>query len=215
MKKLFAAFLILSLGCGTVMAQSGLISAKKIYTKKTEISEYVGKGVVPEQNGKVVFTRAINAEGKSKADIYNAVASFATLRFEPNSSRGDWREPDFFCNIEYAKVTEADKAAGKIAAQGAEEMVFSNKALSKDYTHIYYRLSANIVDGAVNLVMDNIAYVYVGSAATERIPAEDWITDKEALNKKGNLRRINGKFRVKTVDLFNEIVDEITACIKK
>ena len=195
-------------------AQSGLISAKKIYTKKADMSEYLVPGVVPMKDGKVVFTRKIEAAGKTKDQLYKVLASFAALRFEAGATRGDWREPDFFRNIEYAKVTEADKNTGLLKAQGAEEMIFSNRALSKDYTHVYYRLTAQAEDGCINLTMDNIAYVYVGSQETTRIPAEDWITDKEAINKKGRLSRISGKFRVKTVDLFNELADEITQLAK-
>lgn len=195
-------------------AQSGLISAKKIYTKKTDMSEYAMKGAVPEVNGKVVFTKQISAPGKSKEDLYKVLSSFAALRFEAGATRGEWREPNFFRNIEYAQVKEADKQAGKIVAQGAEEMIFSNKALSKDYTHVYYRFTAVAQDGKIDLTVDNIAYVYVGSQETERIPAEEWITDTEALNKKGQLRRISGKFRVKTIDLASELADEIEQMVK-
>ena len=195
-------------------AQSGLISAKKIYTKKSDMSEYLVPGIVPFVDGKVVFTRKIDADGKTKDQLYKVLASFAALRFEAGASRGEWREPNFFKNIEYAKVTEADKAAGLLKAQGAEEMIFSNKTLAKDYTHVYYRLTAQAEDGYINLTMDNIAYVYVGSQDTSRILAEDWITDKEAINKKGRLSRISGKFRVKTIDLFNELADEIAELTK-
>lgn len=195
-------------------AQSGLISTKKLYTQKADMSEYLAPGVVPEVDGKVVFSKEISAPGKSVEDLYTVLSSFAALRFEANAARGNWREPNFFKNIEYAKVTEADKNAGKIVAQGAEEMIFSNRALSKDYTHVYYRFTGEAKNGSVKVTISNIAYVYVGSQETERIPAEDWITDKEAINKKGQLRRISGKFRVKTVDLFNEIADEIEAMVK-
>ena len=214
MKKFILAMLVVALPFCQTNAQSGLISAKKIYTKKADMSEYLVPGVVPEVGGKVVFTREVGAAGKSKDQLYKVLASFAALRFEANASRGDWREPDFFRNIDFAKVTEADKDAGRLVAQGAEEMIFSNKTLAKDYTHVYYRFTAQAEDGRIRLTMDNIAYVYVGSQETERIPAEDWITDKEAINKKGKLRRISGKFRVKTVDLFNELADEIAELAK-
>ena len=87
--------------------------------------------------------------------------------------------------------------------------------LLKDYTHVFYLFTAEAAAGKVKLTMNNIAFVYVGSQETERIPAEDWITDKEALNKKGELRRISGKFRVKTIDLFDELAKEIEELAKK
>jgi len=214
MKRLILAMTLMALTLSGAQAQSGLISAKKIYTKKADMSAYAAKGAVPEVNGKIVFTRQIEAPGKSKEELYRVLASFTALRFEANATRGEWREPNFFRNIEYAQVKEADKGAGRIVAQGAEEMIFSNKALAKDYTHVYYRFTAACQDGKIDLTVDNIAYVYVGSQDTERIPAEQWITDAEALNKKGQLRRISGKFRVKTIDLANELADEIEQMVK-
>lgn len=199
----------------TTNAQSGLISTKKLYTQKADMSEYAKAGAVPEVNGKVVFTKEISAPGKSKEELYTVLSSFAALRFSAGSARGNWREPNFFSNLDYAQVKEADKEAGRIVAQGAEEMIFSNKALSKDYTHVFYQFTAEAAAGKIMLTMNNIAFVYVGSQESERIPAEDWITDKEALNKKGQLRRISGKFRVKTIDLFDELAKEIEELAKK
>lgn len=214
MKKYIIAALIMVLPFGMVQAQRGLISTKKLYTQKADMSEYQAKGAVPEVDGKVVFTKDIEAFARTKDYIYSQVASFASLRFEPNTRRGEWREPNFFKNIDFARVTKADKEEGVIVAQGAEEMIFSNRALSQDYTQVFYNLTITIADGKVNLRMDNIAYVYEGSGNSSRLTAEEWITDKEALNKKGELRRINGKFRVKTIDLFDELAAEIAEKIK-
>ena len=214
MKKYIIAALIMVLPFGMVQAQRGLISTKKLYTQKADMSEYQAKGAVPEVDGKVVFTKDIEAFARKKDYIYNQVASFASLRFEPNTRRGEWREPNFFKNIDFARVTKANKEEGVIVAQGAEEMIFSNRALSQDYTQVFYNLTITITDGKVNLKMDNIAYVYEGSGNSSRLTAEEWITDKEALNKKGELRRINGKFRVKTIDLFDELAAEIAEKIK-
>ena len=215
MKKFVFTMMLMVAPLCMVSAQSGLISTKKLYTKKADMSEYLVPGVVPIVDGKVVFTKEIAAEGQSKDELFRVLSSFASLRFEANAQRGDWREPNFFRNIDYAQVKEADKQAGRIVAQGAEEMIFSNRALAKDYTHAFYRFTAEASQGKIRVTVDNIAYVYVGSQETERIPAEDWITDKEAINKKGKLSRISGKFRVKTIDLFNEIVDEITELANK
>ena len=214
MKKYIIAALIMVLPFGMVQAQRGLISTKKLYTQKADMSEYQAKGAVPEVDGKVVFTKDIEAFARTKDYIYSQVASFASLRFEPNTRRGEWREPNFFKNIDFARVTKADKEEGIIVAQGAEEMIFSNRALSQDYTQVFYNLTITIADGKVNLRMDNIAYVYEGSGNSSRLTAEEWITDMEALNKKGELRRINGKFRVKTIDLFDELAAEIAEKIK-
>ena len=62
--------------------------------------------------------------------------------------------------------------------------------------------------------MTNIAYVYTFTSEKERVAAEAYITDETAFNKKGNFIKQNRKFRVKTVDLANELFSEIETVIK-
>lgn len=214
MKKIIITILAISMPIFINAQTSGLFSKKKIKTQK-DISEYMA-GAVPEVDGKVVFNSVIAAPGKSKADIMVALAAWANLRYTPEQARGEWSDADFFKNLEYAKITNLDKNAGNIAIQGAEEMVFSNKTLAKDYTNVYYILKLDVKDGSVTFKMDNIAYLYVGATENpQRIKAEDWITDKEAFNKKGELHRQTGKFRVKTIDLKDQLIKEITEAITK
>jgi hypothetical protein len=40
--------------------------------------------------------------------------------------------------------------------------------------------------------------------------AEEWITDENAINKKGNLKKFEGKFRNKTIELKNILVNDLT-----
>ena len=64
--------------------------------------------------------------------------------------------------------------------------------------------------------LHNLAFnVDQGDGVFDRVSAEEWITDKECLNKKGELRRIPGKFRIKTIDLVNELKREITEAATK
>lgn len=58
--------------------------------------------------------------------------------------------------------------------------------------------------------MSHIRYYYEEKRNPQRMKAEEWITDKEAVNKKNTkLLPITGKFRRKTIDrkdyLFNKI----------
>lgn len=213
MKKIIFVFLALSMPIFANAQSSGLFSKKKIKSQK-ELSAYMA-GAVPEVDGKVVYSTSIAAPGKNKNELYAKLASWANLRFTANQARGEWTDPDFFTNTEYAQITTADKQDGHIMCRGAEEMVFSNKTLAKDYAHVYYILDLNVTEGCVNFNMNNISYVYVGGSENpERVTAEEWITDAEAINKKGELRRISGKFRVKTVDLKDELIKEITAAIQ-
>ena len=54
-----------------------------------------------------------------------------------------------------------------------------------------------------------------GESEFIRMTAEEWITDSYCLNKKGALKRINGKFRIKTIDLVNELKKEISEAINQ
>ena len=53
-----------------------------------------------------------------------------------------------------------------------------------------------------------ISYKY---DVAEMMTAEEYITDKEAITKKGTLNRMYGKFRAKTVDLVNELFAELAS----
>ena len=213
MKKIIFMFLALSMPIFVNAQSSGLFSKNKIKSQQ-DLSAYLA-GAVPETDGKVVFSTSIAAPGKSKDELYARLASWANLRYTANQARGEWTDPDFFRNTEYARITTADKQEGHIICQGAEEMVFSNKTLAKDYAHVYYILDLIVTDGCVYFNMNNISYVYVGGSENpERVTAEEWITDAEAINKKGELRRISGKFRIKTIDLKDNLIKEITATIQ-
>lgn len=214
MKKILIALLAISMPIFVNAQSSGIFGKKKIRMQQ-DISAYM-QGAVPEVDGKVVFTTKIAAPGKSKAELYAALASWANLRYTPNQSRGEWTDANYFCNTEYAKVAEADKNAGSLTCNGAEEMVFSNKVLAKDYTLAYYIVRLKAEEGSVTFTMSNISYLYEGGVEhAQRVTAENWIVDSQAFNKKGELARISGKFRVKTIDLKDELIKEITEMVSK
>lgn len=213
MKKIIIAILAFSMPIFINAQSSGLFSKKKIRMQQ-DITAYMA-GAVPQVDDKVVFNATIDVPGKSKAQLYTAMAAWANLRFSANNARGEWTDADFFKNTEYSKIYNADKDGGIISCNGAEEMVFSSKALAKDYTYVYYNLHLKAEDGKVSFSMNNISYIYIGGSETpQRITAEEWITDAEAFNKKGELHRISGKFRVKTIDLQNELIKELTTAVQ-
>ena len=70
-------------------------------------------------------------------------------------------------------------------------------------------LQAQCSDGRADVKMLRIRYLYEEERNPQRMTAEEWITDKEAVNKKNTkLLPISGKFRRKTIDrkdfLFNK-----------
>ena len=144
------------------------------------------------------------------------MAQWVSLRYEANNARGVYTEADFFKNLEYAAVKSADKQSGTIKCQGAEELIFSLKPLAKNYTQVFYLLDLKANDGCVEFCLHTLSFnVDQGDGEFARMAAEDWISDKECLNKKGELRRIPGKFRIKTIDLVAELKKEITEVVNK
>lgn len=213
MKKLLLAIFAIALPIMMHAQSEGLLVKKNIKARQ-ELSYYAQKGLVPEIDGKIAFKDVIAAPGKNKSDIFRALSQWASLRYEPNTVRGFYTDENFFKNIEYSKVITADKNSGKFVCQGAEELIFSIKTLAKNYTQVYYTLTLTASDGKVDFELRNISYnVDQGESQFVRVVAEDWISDKECLNKKGELRKIPGKFRIRTIDLVTELKAEISAAI--
>lgn len=197
-------------------AQSTSLLGRKTSKETLSDSTYTAPGTVPEVDGKIVFKTTIAAAGQPKEDIYTKVAQWASLRYEANSTKGVYTDADFYKNLEYAKVKEGDKQSGKIQCQGAEELIFSIKPLAKNFTQAFYLLDLTVADGHVDFCLHNLAFnVDQGDGEFARVTAEEWISDKECLNKKGELRRIPGKFRIKTIDLVKELEREISEAINK
>ena len=69
-------------------------------------------------------------------------------------------------------------------------------------------------DGPVAVEMSQLYYTYVFVEDPERMAAEEWISDREAFDKKGRLLKSVARFRVKTVDLKDELMKEIEEAVK-
>ena len=207
MKKLRIAMMLAFMPVCIHTAQAQLFS-KKNFKGKMEASAYM-QGAVPEVNGKVEFNENFSAPGKTKDQIFQKVLSWANLRYMPETERGVWNDDNYYKNNEFSKVVSADKNTGIIVCQADENIVFTNKTLAKDYTRANYTLSIRVNDNGGEVTMNNIIYTYNLTENPERIAAEDWITDKEAISKKGGLLKGAARFRIKTVDLKIELVKEI------
>lgn len=155
---------------------------------------------VPEVNGKVIFSREVNVPSRSKEQIYDTMLSWARKRFDKEGSR----------------VVYSEKEKGDIATVGEDYLVFSSSALSLDRALMNYRMAIECKDNKCKLSVLGIRYEYNVSyqREPERYIAEEWITDKFALNKdKTKLNRINGKFRKGTVDFTEKLLDEAVAAL--
>ena len=197
-------------------SNSGLyyLYGKKGAVSHMEPNEYLKRGVVPEENGKVVFSRSVLAQGKTQSEIGKILNGWASVRFMPKTENGVWTDADYYNNQEFAQVKESNINTGKMVCQGDEEQVFSNRTLAKDYTRMQYQLTITYSDGQLSARIENISYLYVLKEEPERLVAEDYITDSNVITKKGKLNKMYGKFRAKTVDVANEIFTELENLMK-
>ena len=63
--------------------------------------------------------------------------------------------------------------------------------------------------------MLHIRYLYEEERAPQRLSAEEWITDKEAVNKKNTkLLPLSGKFRRKTIDRKDYLFNKFESLLK-
>ena len=147
-------------------------------------------GAVTLTDGKVVFTKDLKVPGADKHSLFVEMKEWAERRFKPDGKL-------------QGRVVYADEDEGVIVVSGEEYLVFSSTALSLDRTRVYYQLVINVADANCKITMSRIRYWYDESRnGGEKYTAEEWITDKMALNKKQTkLAPICGKFRRETIDL--------------
>jgi colicin import membrane protein len=200
MKKLF--FTMLALVPLTLLAQDNTWEineeeeVKKEAKAKPKVDEKYLKGAVPEVDGKVVFSTSINAPGKTAAQIYDILLQYMERMTKTT-------------NQIQSKIITADADKHEITGAYQEWLVFKKTALSLDRTRFMYALNAQCSDGRADIKMTRIRYLYEEERSPQHMTAEEWITDKEAVNKKNTkLLPISGKFRRKTIDrkdfLFNK-----------
>ncbi len=145
-------------------------------------------------NGKVLFKKEIKAPNLSKDQIFDAVQAWANTRFK--TDKGNW-----------GQVAYSNKEEGQIACYGSEHMVFADKTFSLDRAKVNYRVNFICTPGKCDMEITNIHYIYPEDSK-DRLPAEDWITDEQAMNKDQTklIKRI-AKFRIKTVDMVENLFE--------
>ena len=162
-------------------------------------SKYL-KGAVPEENGIVTFKKSFSVPGKSEAELRETMRQYVNQLVD-NSIPAPGN---------YARIME-DSEAG-ITARVCEWMVFKKKPFNLDRTRFRYQITANVSGQRITISISNITYYYNEDMETMNgmiFKAEEWISDKEALNKtQTKLYPKSGKFRCKTVDRAEEIFDE-------
>jgi colicin import membrane protein len=184
MKKLFIA-LLLCLQVTTSMAQ--------LIKEREPIDPKYLTGAVPEVEGMVTFTRTLPVTPVGVDSVYRSALHWLGQYFKNE-------------NVVSRKTLERDTANHYIAVGINEYIVFKNTMLVLDRSQMIFSLAIQCTDTEATVTMNNITYYYDEERSPQKYLAEEWITDSAALNKKGTkLQPLSGKFRVKTIDAFEEI----------
>jgi len=171
---------------------TGLLIALFAFAKQTDDTKY-GKGTVPvDENGMVCFTITKDIpQGMTEDQCYELLLNWGKSRFAPPYAKT-------------GRILNEDADTRRFIFHVDQMIVFKSTAFVADESRIEYNFSAVVKDGKYTLKMTDIKYRYEENreGGPKIFTAEDWITDKEAYNRKGTkLLKSTGKFRFKTIDL--------------
>ena len=178
-------------------------SAQLFKKKEHSVEPKYQAGTIPVLNGKVTFEETIPAEGLTAGQVEEKVNGWIKSRFvEPT--------------VISVKRYESEQPA-TIVIKSEEYLVFRNTFFVLNRARIYYYLTLTANDGSCKFNMSRITYWYddEDEKGGIKMKAEDWITDETAFNDKGGLKRFEGKFRRKTIDLKELLVDELKKELEK
>ena len=162
-----------------------------------------GESAIPVKNGKVTFEETIPAEGYTAKQVKEEVDKWIKERFVKPTAIS-------------AKQFESNNPRTTIL-KGEEYLVFKSTALVLERARIYYYLTLTANDGSCTFNMSRITYWYddEDDKGGIKMIAEEWITDENAISKKGSLKKFEGKFRNKTIELKNILVNDLTSRFNK
>ena len=171
--------------------------------KENPDAKYLEPNAVPEVDGKVCWTTTINAPGKSAKEIYDILlAQMEKMTQEPNQ-------------LGNSSVAVKDESMYELGAVFHEWLVFKSSTFSLDRTQFNFQILVNCSDGKADVQLTRIVYLYDVERKPIKYLAEEWITDKYAVNKKHTkLYPISGKFRRKTIDRKNFIFNKFETLLQ-
>lgn len=191
MKKILLLIVLAIFSASTVSAQ--------LFKKKSKTVEpKYQAGAVTVTNGKVVFEETIAADGLTAEEIEARVNAWMRSRFvEPTVISAERHE---------------NRQQHTLTIKSEEYIVFKSTALVLNRTRIYYTLTVAAKEGSCNIKMSQISYWHDEEGekgGIKDMKAEEWITDKVSFDKKGRLKKFEGRFRSKTIDLKDTLVNEL------
>jgi colicin import membrane protein len=168
-------------------------------------AKYLAENAVPMVDGKVCWKTTINAPGKSAQQVYDILQTQLNKMVKEENQL-----------FERSKVAIQDQAKHQLGATFHEWLVFKNTALSLDRTVLNFQLIVDCSDGKADVQITRVSYDYELERDPTHYTAEEWISDKYAVNKKRTkLLKLSAKFRRKTIDRKDFIFNKFTALLNE
>ena len=168
-----------------------------------QVESRYDKGSVPVVNGRVMFQETV-ATPLNEGEAYERLSAWTKERFQ---------KP----NVIVSKFTSEDNTNHTLNLTAEEYIVFTNKFFVLDRTRVNYWLEIQCAGGSATIKLTRINYWYEEEREGGiKFSAEEFITDEQAFNLKGNkMLKDQGKFRKGTIDFFDTLVADMTEVLTK
>jgi len=196
--KRIALLLLTLLSVGIATAQ---ITKPVTEEKPANDSKYL-VGAVQETDGKVYLTRTIEFPATiTSAEALTRIDAWLTRCAQDKRMLHETRLPQ--------------PNDHELQHSFSLEVTFSQSFISHDFTEATFVLAVSVEHGQAVMNMSHIVYRYNEGGKVNRYPAEEMISDEYALNKRKD-KLVFGykKFRIKTIDLMDELAESLSAELK-
>lgn len=189
-------FLLFSI---VIFLLAGTADAQLFGRRNRSVEAEYAAGKVPVINGKVTFEETIPAEGLAADEIIAKARRWVAERYV---------EPTVISAKHYS-----GENSDSVIIKGEEYITFKNTFFVLSRARMYYFLTITAEDGLCRFNLSRITYWYddEDEKGGIRMKAEEWITDDNAFKDNGSLKKFEGKFRRKTIDLKNQLIEELAA----
>ena len=204
MKKILIALLTLMPMLATAQDNTWERVEQEPVEKTNPDAKYLEPNAVPVVDGKVCWETVIEAPGKSAQQVYEILKNqLVKMTKEPNQ-------------IENSTLAIHDSVKYELGAVFHEWLVFKDATLVLDRTQFNFQLLVYCADGKADVKMTRISYDYGLNRKPTHYSAEEWITDKYAVNKKHTkLYPVSAKFRRKTIDRKDYIFNKFNTLLNE
>ena len=204
MKKILISLLTLMPMLATAQDNTWERVEQEPVEKTNPDAKYLEPNAVPVVDGKVCWETVIEAPGKSAQQIYEILKNqLVKMTKEPNQ-------------IENSTLAIHDSVKYELGAVFHEWLVFKDATLVLDRTQFNFQLLVYCADGKADVKMTRISYDYDLNRKPTHYSAEEWITDKYAVNKKHTkLYPVSAKFRRKTIDRKDYIFNKFNSLLNE